>query len=548
MTDAVIAEGLVKTYGNVRALDGLDLDVPEGTVLGLLGPNGAGKTTAVRVLTTLLQPDSGRAEVAGIDVLRATRARCAAASGCPGSTPRSTSTSPASRTSTWSAGSTTWAAPTARRAGPRAARRSSASTRPRDRPVKTYSGGMRRRLDLAGALVARPAGAVPRRADHRPRPAQPHRHVGRASPSSWPPGPPLLLTTQYLEEADRLADSIVVIDHGKVIARGTADELKDQVGGERVEVVVAETARIPDAVRVLRRPGRRRRPPSTSTPAGRRDGPRRPAAAQILIASLRELDAEGIVVRDVALRRPTLDDVFLTLTGHAAEESRRPPARPTSSGRCPMSVLSQAVGDGAVVAKRNLIKIKRVPDLLVFTTLSADHVRAALRLRVRQRDPVDGVNYREFLMAGIFAQTVVFGVDHHGLQPRRGPAEGRHRPVPVAADVAQRRPGRPDRRRRRQQRHRAVVMSITGLHRRAGASAGRSSRRVAAYLLLLLFAYAISWVMAVVGLVVRDAGGRQQRELHRDLPADVHRQHVRADRQLPDGRSSGSPSGTRSRR
>jgi ABC-2 type transport system ATP-binding protein len=317
VTNAVIAEGLVKTYGSIRALDGLDLAVPEGSVLALLGPNGAGKTTCVRVLTTLLQPDAGRAEVAGIDVLRRPR-DVRAVIGLSGQY--------AAVDEYLTGYENLDMIGRLYHLGRSAARRRARELLAQfglddaaDRPVKTYSGGMRRRLDLAGALVARPqvlfldeptTGLDPRsRTD-----------MWATLAELVAAGATLLLTTQYLEEADRLADSIVVIDHGRVIARGTADQLKAQVGGEVVEVVVAESARIPDAVRVLTDIAG-----GTPTVADHtrkvsvtvKDG--RPAAS-VLIASLRELDADGVVVRDIAVRRPTLDDVFLTLTGHAAED------------------------------------------------------------------------------------------------------------------------------------------------------------------------------------------------------------------------------------
>src|SRR4051794_26526833 len=317
VSDAVIAQGLVKTYGSVRALDGLDLAVPEGSVLALLGPNGAGKTTAVRVLTTLLQPDAGRAEVAGIDVLRRPRdVRALIGLSCQYAA--------VDEYLTGYENLDMIARLYHLRRGPSRARARELLAQfdledAADRPVKTYSGGMRRRLDLAGALIARPRVLF---LDEPTTGLDP-----RSRTDMWATladlvagGATLLLTTQYLEEADRLADGIVVVDHGKVIARGTADELKAQVGGEVVEVVVAEAARIPDAVRVLT--DLAGGSPTVDDHVRRvsvtiKDG--RPAAG-VLIATLRELDAEAVGVHDVAVRRPTLDDVFLTLTGHAAEE------------------------------------------------------------------------------------------------------------------------------------------------------------------------------------------------------------------------------------
>ncbi len=315
MADMIRASGLVKTYGRVRALDGLDLAVPEGTILSLLGPNGAGKTTAVRILTTLLEPDAGTAEVAGIDVRRnpgEVRARIGVSGQYAAVDEYLTGYENLDMVGRlYGLGR--------RRSRERAREllEQFSLTDAANRPVKTYSGGMRRRLDLAGALIPQapvlfldePTTGL----DPRSRTEMWEVIVGLVAG-----GTTLLLTTQYLEEADRLANDIVVIDHGRAIARGTADQLKSQVGGERVEIVVADPAGLSPARQLL---------------SGLADGAvavdehsRRLTApvtggAEALIVALRGLDAAGIAVHDVALRRPTLDDVFLTLTGRAAEPS-----------------------------------------------------------------------------------------------------------------------------------------------------------------------------------------------------------------------------------
>ena len=315
MTDAVLAEGLTKRYGDVVALDGLDLRVPEGTVLGVLGPNGAGKTTAVRVLTTLLRPDSGRAEVAGIDVL--TR---------PNDVRRKIGLSGqyAAVDEYLTGFENLDMVGRLYHLGRRPARERARELLARfrldeaaDRPVKTYSGGMRRRLDLAGALVADPAvlfldepttGLDPRsRGD-----------MWEVITELVAGGTSLLLTTQYMEEAERLADQIIVIDHGRVIAGGTADELKAQVGGERLELVIQDAARLGEAREVLAAVGSGEAAVDQHT---RQLTVPVLGGSSALVEALRRLDAAGIAVQDVGLRRPTLDDVFLTLTGHASAEA-----------------------------------------------------------------------------------------------------------------------------------------------------------------------------------------------------------------------------------
>ncbi|MFB7848992.1 ATP-binding cassette domain-containing protein [Streptomyces sp. NPDC056053] len=305
---AIVVEGLRKRYGDKQALDGLDLTVGAGTVQGILGPNGAGKTTAVRIMSTLLRPDGGRVEVAGVDVrTRADEVRSRI--GLLGQN-AAVDEELGGRQNLEMFGRLHHLG--ARRAGARAdellARFGLADTG--NKAVKQYSGGMRRRLDLAASLISRPqvlfldeptTGLDPRG----------RTEVWNAVRSLVDGGTTVLLTTQYLEEADQLADRIAVVDHGKVIAEGTADELKSRTGGDRIDVVLHDTTGLAHAAALL--------PGDVVV-----DEDRRMLSAPVtdrmaaLTGIVRALEAAGIEAQDIVVRRPTLDEAFIHLTKEGA--------------------------------------------------------------------------------------------------------------------------------------------------------------------------------------------------------------------------------------
>jgi ABC-2 type transport system ATP-binding protein len=331
MPDLISAHGLVKVYrgrkSEVRALDGVDLAVPEGTVLGLLGPNGAGKTTTVRILATLLKPDAGSATIAGHDVVREPDAvrHLMGLSGQYAAVDENLTGSE----NLWLFGRLYQLPSREARARADELLTQFDLDDARDRVVKTYSGGMRRRLDLASALIGRPRLLI---LDEPTTGLDPRSRLG-----IWDvirglvrDGVTLLLTTQYLEEADELADMIAVVDHGRIIARGTADDLKSQVGGERIEVVIRDRSAVEAARELLARDAGS---DTTLDEHTRKLTVPAHGGVQTLVQVVRDFDEAGIHIDDIALRRPTLDDVFLALTGHVSAEEELAAADRGSDGR-----------------------------------------------------------------------------------------------------------------------------------------------------------------------------------------------------------------------
>ena len=513
---AVLAEGVVKRYGATIALSGVSLRIEEGTVFGLLGPNGAGKTTLVRVFTTLLQPDAGRVDVFGRDVVRDP----SAVRELIGLTGQSAAVDELlTGQENLEMFGRLFHLP------PGEARKRATELLDRfeladaaDRAARTYSGGMRRRLDLASSLLTRPrvlfldeptTGLDPRSRNE----------IWEIVRDLRSEGTTILLTTQYLEEADQLADEIAVIDHGQVIAEGTGSQLKDRVGGQILEVELTDVGQRVEAEAALLRvgcgaPEQDGRPNRLTLPAPR-DG------LVLVEEAAAELRQAGIGVSDMGLRRPTLDDVFLQLTGQAPAEngqpqlavavpdgtlSKRPRRLPRPHAPSLRSVETSVV-DTAVVTMRNLRHFWRQPDLLVFSTIQPVMFvilfvyvfGGAVGLALPP-----GVSYVDYLLPGIFVQSVTFRASNTavGLSEdlRRGVID-RFRSMPMARS--------------------AVLLGrttadlvrnilIIGLMIVVGYLVGFSFQAgvlpaLGCVALVAAFGFALSWIFAFVSLVVRGA-------------------------------------------
>ena len=485
---AISVRGLVKTFGEVRALDGIDLEVARGTVLGILGPNGAGKTTTVRILATLLKPDAGSARVAGLDVVAdagALRARIGLAGQYAAVDEHLTGVENLVLVGRLYGMSRRAATARANELLERFDLTDAA-----ERVAKTYSGGMRRRLDLAAALVAKPPVLF---LDEPTTGLDPRSRVElwETIEDLVADGTTVLLTTQYLDEAERLADRIAVIDRGRVIADGTADELKSRVGGERLEVHLSDAAEAITAAEALA-------PMSSEPPQIDEETVRLPVEQHhgAIMEAVRRLDEAGVGVEDLGVRRPTLDDVFLSLTGHGAVDAQDESDELRGGGG-----MTHLVGDSLVMAERNLVRLPRSPDLLIGFTIQPVMFVLLFAYVFGGAIVTPGYDYVDFLIPGIIVQNIAFG----GFVTALGLAEDltkglidRFRSLPTArasvlagrtlADVVTNSLS-------------IVVLLVTGLI--IGFSFDASALEIVGGVgLLLLFGFAFSWIFALLGMLV----------------------------------------------
>jgi ABC transporter DrrB family efflux protein len=526
---AVHVEGVTKRFGATVALAGVDLDVAEGTVFGLLGPNGAGKTTLVRVLATLLTPDAGRAEVFGRDVVH----EATAVRELLGLTGQFAAVDEilTGRENLQMFGRLFDLSPqeARRRSGELLERFELADAA--DRPARTYSGGMRRRLDLASSLLTNPrilfldeptTGLDPRSRNE----------IWTIVRELVGQGTTIMLTTQYLEEADQLADRIAVIDHGRVIAQGTGNELKDRVGGQILEVELTSAAQRDEAQSVLARVGC-----GEPEPGERLDRLTLPAprdGLELIEEAASALRHAGIGVSDLGLRRPTLDDVFLQLTGAPPSENGAGADASTRGGRASATTVEasppgggarrflplprpslrgarSAITDASVVTGRNLRHFIRQPQLLIFSTIQP--VMFVLLFAyvfggaVRGSLP-NGVTYIDFLLPGIFVQSVAFRATQTAVGLSEDLERGvidRFRSMPMTrsavligrtvADLV---------------RNVLIIglMIIVGYLIGFRFDAGLLGA-LASVAIVAAFGFALSWIFAFVGLTVRGAEAAQ---------------------------------------
>jgi ABC transporter DrrB family efflux protein len=511
-------EGVAKRFGSTLALAGVDLEVPEGAIFGLLGPNGAGKTTLVRVLATLLQPDAGRAAVMGHDVID----EAVAVRESLGLTGQYAAVDEilTGRENLEMFGRLfkLSRADASRRAGELLERFELADAA--DRPARTYSGGMRRRLDLASSLVTRPqvlfldeptTGLDPRS----------RIEIWAALRELRREGTTLLLTTQYLEEADELADRIAVIDHGSVIAEGTGNELKDRVGGQLLEVELASVSDRERACAALaaigcRAPEPNERPDRLMLPAPG-DG------LELIETAAASLRQAAIRVSDIGLRRPTLDDVFLQLTGAPASANGGPPppAAPAPAAKPhrrrvrlelpPPDAWRGDLSDAAVVTGRNLRHFVREPQLLIFSTIQP--VMFVLLFVYVFGGAIGGslpagVSYVDFLLPGIFVQSATFRASQTAVGLSQDLERGvidRFRSMPMArsavlvgrtlADVV---------------RNVAIIALMTAVGYLIGFRfTGGLVGALGCVAVVAAFGLALSWIFAYVALTVRGAEAAQ---------------------------------------
>jgi ABC-2 type transport system ATP-binding protein len=523
---AVRVEAVTKRFGETMALAGVDLEVPEGTVFGLLGPNGAGKTTLVRVLATLLTPDAGRAEVFGMNVV----SEAPAVRELLGLTGQFAAVDEilTGRENLQMFGQLFDLSPAQARirAGELLERFDLADAA--DRPARTYSGGMRRRLDLASSLLTRPkilfldeptTGLDPRSRNQ----------IWTIVRELVREGTTLLLTTQYLEEADELADRIAVIDHGRVIAQGTGNELKERVGGQILEVELASASRRDEAQAALREVGC-----GEPEPDERLDRLTLPAPSnglQIMESSAAALRRSGIEVSNLGLRGPTLDDVFLQLTGAPPSENGNEPAAAAAvaTASAPAAPhedapsrrllqlhvpapgeLRSALRDARVVTARNLRHFIRQPQLLIFSTIQPIMfvILFAYVFGGAVKGSLNGVKYVDFLLPGIFVQSVAFRATQTAIGLADDLNKGvvdRFRSMPMArsavlvgrtvADLV---------------RNVAILALMTVVGYLIGFRFGAGVlNALACVAVVSAFGFALSWIFAFVALAVRGAEAAQ---------------------------------------